>query len=449
MKKRVIKFILLVSVALVALGLVACQKDDDDITESTTESTSAQKDDDGKTESTFSLTLSKDGTYYRISGYAQGCTEPTLIIPDTYKGLPVKEIDSRAFRKSESVVSVVFGDNIETTGMDAFRECKNLKSVVLGKNMKVLGNTAFADCAKLTDVHFNDTLTEIKSSAFLNCVKITEITLPDSVTTVSSGIFSGCTSVTSVILGKNLTYVGESMFENCSALKSVNLENITAIKKSAFKNCESFGSSGITFSNALDELGNEAFMNCTSLTSINWPTSLINKVGKNAFNNCTALKEVRGTILGFGSNSAQVGNGFDNPLFYGCTSLKKVTISAIQVSLQAFKGCTGLEKVTILNAGTDQLICYNAFANCTSLKDIIIPTSVKAFGQHLLLNSTDSNRLHILYEGTKAEWQQLLSSSPTYMDDQLNSCVYFYSKDNPTGTDRYWRYVGGQPQLWQ
>ncbi|MCD8302763.1 MAG: leucine-rich repeat domain-containing protein, partial [Prevotellaceae bacterium] len=74
--------------------------------------------------------------------------------------------------------------------------------------------------------------------------------------------------------------------------------------------------------------------------------------------------------------------------FYGCSSLKEVTIpeSVTSIKSYTFSGCSSLTQVTIPESVTS--IENYAFSSCSSLKEITIPESVTSIGNYAFENCT-------------------------------------------------------------
>ena len=86
-----------------------------------------------------------------------------------------------------------------------------------------------------------------------------DLTIPPSVT------YSGTTY--------SVTTIGESAFANCHSLTSVTIPNsVTSIGNSAFGNCN--GLTSVTIGNYVTSIGNHAFSNCKGLTSVTIPNSV-------------------------------------------------------------------------------------------------------------------------------------------------------------------------------
>ena len=109
----------------------------------------------------------------------------------------------------------------------------------------------------------------------------------------------------------------------------------------------------ITFDGDVTSIGEDAFRECTSLTSVTIPDSV--------------------TEIGYGA-------------FWGCTSLTSVTIpdSVTSIGNHAFRDCTSLTSVTIPDSVTE--IGEDAFECCTSLTSVTIPDSVTSIGYSAFWN---------------------------------------------------------------
>ncbi len=88
---------------------------------------------------------------------------------------------------------------------------------------------------------------------------------------------------------------------------------------------------------AVTAISNQAFLKCSSLTSIIIPAG-VTVIGDQAFLGCTGLTEI--TILGVTVIGVQA--------FLGCTGLTDITIPAgvTVIGVQAFINCTGLTSIT-------------------------------------------------------------------------------------------------------
>jgi len=99
------------------------------------------------------------------------------------------------------------------------------------------------------------------------------------------------------LTGDNITSIGEGAFGNCTSLTSVTIPNgVTEIGQEAFSCCTSL--TKIDIPNSVIKIDNATFGGCTSLTSIKIPDS-VEIIGGWAFDGCTSLTSVtfNGTIL--------------------------------------------------------------------------------------------------------------------------------------------------------
>ena len=177
--------------------------------------------------------------------------------------------------------------------------------------------------------------------------------------------------VKSAVIADGVTSIGDSAFFDCTSLTSVTIpDSVTSIGEYAFYNCTSLTS--VTIPNSVTSIGEYTFYNCTSLTSVAIPDS-VTSIGEYAFSHCTSLTSVTipDSVTSIGRYA-----------FYYCTSLTSVTIpdSVTSIGEYAFYDCTSLTSVTIPDSVTS--IGDGAFYDCTSLTSVTIPDSVTSIGWH-------------------------------------------------------------------
>ena len=177
---------------------------------------------------------------------------------------------------------------------------------------------------------------------------------------------------------------------------------------------------------SVTSIGDDAFQNCTNLTSITIPSSVIS-IGNYAFQNCS-LENLRiedGTeILSLGYNyyNYSTSNGIGQGLFYKCklktlylgrnisysasrakgyspfynkSTLTSVTIgnSVTTIEQRMFEGCSSLTSIEIPNSVTS--IGEWAFSGCTGLTSVTIPNSVTSIGDDAFYDCSNFKEVHI------------------------------------------------------
>ncbi len=166
--------------------------------------------------------------------------------------------------------------------------------------------------------------------------------------------------------GEYTTAIGDKAFAECTSLTSITLppHSLTTIGDQAFEQCSSLTS--ITLPDSVTTIGDQAFMQCSSLTSITLPDSLTT-IGASAFAECTSLTSITLpdslTTIGYRA-------------FSRCTSLTSITLpdSLTTIGRYAFADCTSLTSITLPDSLTT--IEDGAFSRCTSLTFITLPDSL-------------------------------------------------------------------------
>ena len=173
------------------------------------------------------------------------------------------------------------------------------------------------------------------------------------ITVSGSMALVGNSSYGSQVLWKNATASANRVYQN--AIQKVEIGANTSIGDHAFQNCYSLSS--ITIPDSVTSISPYAFQNCYSLSSITIPDSVTN-INGNAFNGCYSLSSITMpdsvTIIG-------------DYAFTYCASLASITIpdSVTSIGNNAFQYCYSLSSITIPDSVTS--IGNNAFASCYGL----------------------------------------------------------------------------------
>jgi hypothetical protein len=171
--------------------------------------------------------------------------------------------------------------------------------------------------------------------------------------------------------GKAVTSIGDSAFYQCSSMTSVSLPNsITIIGWSAFYDCSQLTS--VSIPSSVSFIGDSAFSDCSSLASVSFPNGL-KSIGSNAFQSCLSLGSVTipSSVLSIGqlafSNCESLTTIFVDPGNPNYASSNGVLYDKnMSVLMQCPGGKTGT--VTVPEGVID--IWNQAFDVCTSLHAI-------------------------------------------------------------------------------
>ena len=240
---------------------------------------------------------------------------------------------------------------------------------------------------------------EIHGNAGMNMPEQCFYDVPNIESVVISGavdvprdMFGKCTELKKVTLKNGVRSIGEDAFRDCSSLESVIFENtvLEKISDGAFWGCSALSS--IALPDSVTEIERNAFFE-TGLRNIQLPEKLT-LIGGGAFCNCKNLKQVQLPPqlkeLGEGAffnceNLAQIQlpsqlNKLGGDAFRDCTSLDKIDIPAGLKQIESATFCnTGLTSVT-LHEGLTKIEDW-AFHDCLKLKKIRIPKPVTYIGE--------------------------------------------------------------------
>ena len=380
----------------------------------------------------FQYSVLDDGTV-EITKYI-GSAEK-VDIPEKIDGKSVTSIGSSVFRGCKRLSSITIPNSVTSIDSFAFRDCASLKSITIPNSVTSIYYDAFRGCTSLTAINVAnrnqnyvsvngvlydkdktviirypagkkdksysilDGVTGICAYAFEDCANLESITLPDSVTLMGLSVFNGCKSLITINVAagnQNFVSVNGVLYDK---------DKTAIIRYPARKKDKNYN-----ILNSVRFVHNNAFEDCTNLTSITIPNS-VTGIASNAFGGCS-IKSI--TIPNSVTN-------IYSSTFDGCTSLTAINVATGNRYYVSVNGVLyNKDKTTIIRYPEGKKdksysildsvtsIESDAFGGCTSLTSIVIPKSVTSisFSAHLGYdndyNQIDNFKIYC-YSGTAGE----------------------------------------------
>ena len=350
-------------------------------------------------------------------------------------GNSVTSIGNEAFYNCTGITSIEIPNGVTSIGDEAFYNCTGLTSITIPESVTIVGvgafshvesvvwnakncadftrtydtpwtykhNTPFSHPELITTFEFGNSIQHIQASLCHGMTSLSSLTIPNSVTSIGDFAFSDCKSLMSVTIPNTVTSIGEDAFYSVANIvyngtvpgspwgaRSMNgyLDGFLLFSDTSKTNivaCSSAVTGSLFIPISVTSIGNEAFYNCTGLTSIEIPNG-VTSIGDEAFYNCTGL------------TSIEIPNGvtsIGNEVFNNCTGLTSVVIpnSVTSIGYKAFCNCTGLMSVIIPNNVTS--VGRYAFSDCSGMTSVTIPNSVTSIGEYAFYNCTGLTAVHI------------------------------------------------------
>lgn len=328
----------------------------------------------------------------------------------------VNTIPTEAFAKT-LITSVRIPASVTSIGLRAFSSCGRLQSVIFDTVGPVTDEDE-PDATRVLPV-------VLSKSAFEKCNALTYINIPARAMFADGADFdsvlTGCTSLTELHI--------EESHPDYALVDGM----VTDKEMSTILYCPKGRSGVIDFNSSLDEnyvkirkIGGNAFMRCTKITEVYFPSYLQEiedgKTSSSAFYGCSSLTKV--VFAGPSGSGLRIGNYSFQSLtklksvvfeegskvsqigvwaFYGCTGLTEFTIPATVEKIEqgAFMGCTNLETLTFgalddtVGAAESLTFGNQVFQRCAKLKEVRLPANLEDFPSNAFTGCTSLEHIYV------------------------------------------------------
>lgn len=249
---------------------------------------------------------------------------------------------------------------------------KGETEAIVPEGIHEIGSFAFSCCDQLNFISIPEGVLRIGELAFQGCQNLQSIVLPDELEEIDRAAFSNCRSITSIVVPESVRTIGDSLFFWCTSLQKISLPSqIKIIPFDTFLHCQNL--QYIDLPDATEEIGFRAFSDCRDLKSITLPKNVRN-INSQLHGFCVGCPNLETINVSQESDSFQSIDGIlynsDGTELIRCPEgylhSELVIPEGVKIiHAMAFLNCSGLKKIWLPNSL--RKICWWAFGNCKDL----------------------------------------------------------------------------------
>ncbi|MGM9820052.1 MAG: leucine-rich repeat domain-containing protein [Candidatus Onthomorpha sp.] len=343
---------------------------------------------------TVCVTYYSSDNYFQSNNYVSGDVVIPSSVTNNDETYSVTSISDYAFSKCSSLVSITIPESVTIIGDYTFDNCSSLASVSIPESVTTIGRYAFRDCSSLTSITIPESVTTIGNSAFENCsglrtlnfnatnctdfssdenehpfssCPINTIDIGNSVQRIPANFAYGISNLTSTTIGNSVTSIGDSAFWNCSSLSTINFNATNCNDFSSDANEHPFSSCPITtidIGNSVQRIPANFAYGISNLISATIGNS-VTSIGDSAFWNCSSLN-----TLNFDATNCNDFSSDANEHPFSSCPITTINLgnSVQRIPANFARSLSGLTSATIGNSVT--AIGDSAFWNCSSLSTL-------------------------------------------------------------------------------
>ncbi len=169
----------------------------------------------------LAYSLSKDGTYYTLTGVSSTPTDTDIVIASHIDGIPVTTIENRALISIEDMTSLVIPNTVTTIKEYGLAlGAPKLAYLKIPHSITTLEQHAI--CSPYTKhIDFLANVSVIPRSCFQGNNAICDFTIPEGVTEIGISAFENCLKLTAIRFPKSIQTLGWTLFRFCNNLKDI------------------------------------------------------------------------------------------------------------------------------------------------------------------------------------------------------------------------------------
>lgn len=274
----------------------------------------------------------------------------------------VKVIKEGAFQTS-NIETVTLPESVEVIEKSAFELAKRLRTINIPSKVTEISESCFDTCSVLKNITFSEGLTKIGYRAFWQCGNIANITFPASLKEIGESAFEGLNGVENLVFTEGLETIGDFAFAYSEYIKTITFPStLRYIGKYAFM--QNYVMKELVLTEGIETLDEGAFFYSTNLRTVTIPSTL-KSIGFDCF---TSSDSKFDTLI----------VSDDNPTF---TLVDGILFSKDQKTIVFCPAKKTFENgVYTVPSGVERIEDH-AFYNNSSLRKVILPTSLKEIGK--------------------------------------------------------------------
>ena len=353
------------------------------------------------------------------------------------EGSSLYSIGSNAFNKNVNLTTINLPNNLGYIGSYAFMESKLTGSITLPASVEAIGDGAFASCHSLEyifvdeenivykdingvlytvdntmlvaypsgNTSYNYIVENVKvigAASFYGAKYLGEVILPNTLEEIREYAFAYNTNLGYITIPQNVVQIGRFAFTNNYNLTSVYFDQNSVLPRISYASFANTGLQSITIPSSVSTIAQEAFIGSNNLTNVTFEEN--------------SNLDIISAYMFKGSNNIQ------SITFLNGSKLKSI-------SAHGFEGMRNLQTVDFGDATVENIDNY-AFRYCSSLSNIVIPSTVKYIGRYAFYGAKSLTRLDI------PESVDYIGTNAFYMADNLD--IYFKKNTLPTNLQYNW-----------